>query len=59
MTASVPFSNKPMIVECLVVTVLVEDVNGGGVLRGVCLCLCVYSQRLACAGNKEQHLLCC
>lgn len=38
MTASVPFSNKPMIVECLVVTVLVEDVNGGG---GCVVCVCV------------------
>lgn len=29
MTASVPFPNRAMIVECLVVTVLVEDVDGG------------------------------
>lgn len=43
MTASVPFPNRAMIVEYLVVTVLGEDVDGGGGggLRGVCLCLCV------------------
>lgn len=40
MTASVPFSNKPMIVECLVVTVLVEDVNGGGCVVCVCVSVC-------------------
>lgn len=38
MTASVPFPNRAMIVECLVVTVLVEDVDGGGGVCGVCLC---------------------
>lgn len=41
MTASVPFPNRAMIVECLVVTVLVEDADGRGGACGVCLCPCV------------------
>lgn len=49
MTASVAFQNRAMIVECLVVTVLVEDVGG-------CLCTDV---RTACARNKEQRSFCC
>lgn len=48
MTASVPFSNKPMIVECLVVTVLVEDVNGGGVAWCVFVSLCVQPKTGLC-----------
>lgn len=35
MTASVSFPNRAIIVECLVVTVLVEDAEGG--MCGVCL----------------------
>lgn len=39
MTASVPFPNRAMIVEYLVVTVLGEDVDGGG--GGVAWCVFV------------------
>ena len=41
MTASVPFPNRAMIVECLVVTVLVEDADGRGA-HMVCVCVRVF-----------------
>lgn len=51
MTASVPFPNRAMIVEWLVVTVLVEDVDGGCVVC-VCVCMC-RSKELSCARKQR------
>lgn len=64
MTASVPFPNRAIIVECLVVTVLVEDADGRGggrvwcVFVSVSVCVCRREGRLVLE-NKEQHRLCC